>query len=84
MRRRLDVGNGTFGYRNRFPPLIRPKEKLPPRVVWPQALARAATLPNVIFEVLRSKPSLVPSEDTEGNEAAKDIGVPKKRKHGDE
>jgi hypothetical protein len=51
-------------YRNRFLPLIRaPKERLPPRGVWPHALARVATLPDVIFEVLRSKPSLVPSED---------------------
>jgi Ran GTPase-activating protein (RanGAP) involved in mRNA processing and transport len=54
-----------LGYRNRFLALIRaPKEKLPPRGVWPRALARVATLPDVIFEVLRSKPSLVPSEDT--------------------
>jgi hypothetical protein len=27
---------------------------------------------------------LVPSVDTEGKEATKDSGVPKKRKHGDE
>jgi hypothetical protein len=71
-----------LGYRNRFRSLIRaPKE---PRGVWSRALARVATLPGVIFEVLRSKPSLVPSEDTEGKEAAKDTGVPKKRKCGDE
>jgi Ran GTPase-activating protein (RanGAP) involved in mRNA processing and transport len=74
-----------LGYRNRFLPLIRaPKERLPPLGVWPRALARVATLPDVIFEVLRSKPSLVPSEDTEGKEAAEDTGVPKKRKRGDE
>jgi Ran GTPase-activating protein (RanGAP) involved in mRNA processing and transport len=72
-----------LGYRNHFLPLIRraPKERLPPRGVWPHALARVATLTNVIFEVLRSKPNLVPSEDTEGKEAAKDTG---KRKRGDE
>jgi hypothetical protein len=45
------------------------------------ALARVATHPDVIFDVLRSKPNLVPSEDTEGKEAAKDTG---KRKRGDE
>jgi hypothetical protein len=74
-----------LGYRNRFLALIRaPKERLPPRGVWPQALARVATLPDVIFEVLRSKPSLVPSEDTEGKEAAKHTDVPKKTKRGDE
>jgi hypothetical protein len=74
-----------LGYRNRFLPLIRaPKERLPPLGVWPRALARVARLPDVIFEVLRSKPSLVPSEDTEGKEAATDTGVPKKRKRGDE
>jgi hypothetical protein len=55
------------GYRNRFLPLIRaPKERLPPRGIWPHALARVATVPDVLFEVLRSKPSLVPSEDAEG------------------
>jgi hypothetical protein len=54
-------------YRNRFLTLIRaPEERLPPRGVWPHALARVATLPNVIFDVLRSKSSLVPSDDTEG------------------
>jgi Ran GTPase-activating protein (RanGAP) involved in mRNA processing and transport len=74
-----------LGYRNRFLTLIRaPKERLPPRGVWPCALARVAALPDVIFEVLRSKPSLVPSEDTEGKEAAEDTGVLNKRKRGDE
>jgi hypothetical protein len=71
-----------LGYRNRFLPLIRAlEERHPPRGVWPHALARTATLPDVIFEVLRSKPKLVPSE---GNEAVKDTGVPTKRKRGDE
>jgi hypothetical protein len=74
-----------LGYRNRFRPFIRPtEERFPPRGVWPRALARVATLPDVIFEVLRSKPNLVPSEDTNGNEAVKDTGVPTKRKRGDD
>jgi hypothetical protein len=74
-----------FGYRNHFLSLIRaPTERLPPRGIWPHALARVASVPDVIFEVLRSKPKLVPSEDTEDEEAAEDTGVPKKRKHGDE
>jgi hypothetical protein len=56
-----------LGYRNRILPLIfAPEERLPPRGIWPHALARVATLPDVIFEVLRSKPSLVPSEDAGG------------------
>jgi hypothetical protein len=71
-----------LGYRNRFRPLIRaPEESLPPRGVWTRALARVATLPDVIFEVLRSKPRLVPSEDEEGKERVTDSG---KRKRGDE
>jgi hypothetical protein len=75
-----------LGYRNRFLPLIRaPEESLPSRGVWPHGLARVATLSDVIFEVLRSKPNLMmPSEDTEGKEAAKDTGVPTKRKRVDE
>jgi hypothetical protein len=74
-----------LGYRNRFLSLIRPlKEALPPRGVWPHALARIAILPDVMFEVLCSKPNLVPSEDTEVEEVAKDTGVPTKRKRGDE
>jgi hypothetical protein len=74
-----------LGYRNRFLPLIRaPKERLPPRGVWSHALARVAILPDVIFEVLRSKPNLVPSEETGGKEAAESTGVPNKRKRGDE
>jgi Ran GTPase-activating protein (RanGAP) involved in mRNA processing and transport len=74
-----------LGYRNRFLPLLRaPKERLPPLGVWPHALARVAILPDVIFEVLRSKPSLVLSTDTEGKEAAEDTVVAKKRKRDDE
>jgi hypothetical protein len=65
------------GYRNRFLTLVRtPEETDRPHGVWVHALARVARLPNVIFEVLRSKPSLVPSGDSEGSEAAKDTGVP--------
>jgi hypothetical protein len=74
-----------LGYRNCFFTLTRaPKERLPPRGVWPRALAQVAALHAVIFEVLRSKPNLVPSEDTDGKEAAKDTGVPTKRKRVDE
>jgi hypothetical protein len=74
-----------LGYRNRFLSLmLAPKERLPPRGVWPHALARVATYPGVIFEVLSFKPKLVPSEDMGGKEAAEDTGVLKKRKRGDE
>jgi hypothetical protein len=74
-----------LGYRNRFLPLIRaPEERLPPRGVWARALGRVATLPNVIFEVLRSKPKMVPSEETGGKKAAEDTGDQKKRKRGEE
>ncbi len=74
-----------LGYRNHFLPLIRaPKERLLPTGVWPRALARVAILPNVIFEVLRSKPSLVPSEDTDGKEAAENTNISTKRKHDDD
>jgi hypothetical protein len=61
-----------LGYRNRFLSLLRaPKERLPPRDgIWPHALARVVILPDVIFQVLGFKPNLVPSEDTEGKEAA--------------
>jgi Ran GTPase-activating protein (RanGAP) involved in mRNA processing and transport len=73
------------GYRNCFLPLIRaPEERLPPCGIWPHALARTAILPDVIFEVLRSKPSLVPSEEVEGKEAANNSGLAMKRKRGDE
>jgi Leucine-rich repeat (LRR) protein len=62
-----------IGYRNCCLTLIRaPKETLPPLGVWPRALSRVATYPDVIFEVFRSKPSLVPSED-KGNE---ETGIP--------
>jgi Ran GTPase-activating protein (RanGAP) involved in mRNA processing and transport len=53
------------GYRNRCLTLMRvPKDRLPPRCVWSHALAQVATRPDVIFEVLRSQPNLVPSKDT--------------------
>jgi hypothetical protein len=51
---------------------------------WPHALARVAPRPDYIFEVLHSKPTLVPSEDTSGGEMAEEPGVPKKRKYYDE
>jgi Ran GTPase-activating protein (RanGAP) involved in mRNA processing and transport len=55
------------GYRNRFLSMIRaPKESLPPLSIWPRALARVAALPDVICEVLRSIPSLMPSVDKDG------------------
>jgi hypothetical protein len=63
-----------LGYRNRFLPLIRaPEERLLPLGVWPQVLALVASLPDVIFEVLRSKPNLTPSEDMK---AIEDTGIP--------
>jgi Ran GTPase-activating protein (RanGAP) involved in mRNA processing and transport len=73
------------GYRNRFLPMIRAsKERLPPLCVWPHALARVATHPDVIFEVLCSKPNLVPSKGTDGKEAAKESDIPWEGKRGDE
>jgi hypothetical protein len=51
---------------------------------WPRALARDGMLPDVLFEVLCSKPNLVPSEDTGSKETVEYSGVPKKCKHGDE
>jgi hypothetical protein len=63
-------------YRNRFLPLIRaPKETILSCGVWPHALARVATLPDVIFEVFRSKPELVPSKETGGKEAGEETQV---------
>jgi hypothetical protein len=62
-----------LGYRNRCLTLIRaPKEALAPLGVWPRALARVATYPDFMFEVLCSIPSFVPSEVTKPKDAAKD------------
>jgi Ran GTPase-activating protein (RanGAP) involved in mRNA processing and transport len=73
-----------LGYRNCFRALIRaPKERRPPRGIWVHALTRVATFNDVIFDVLRSKPNLVPSGSSK-EDVAKDTGIPKKRKHGDE
>jgi hypothetical protein len=73
-----------LGYRNRFLAFLRTPEVIErPRSVWPHALARAATFPDAIFEVLRSKPKLVPSEETDGKKVVKDTGVHTKRKRGD-
>jgi Ran GTPase-activating protein (RanGAP) involved in mRNA processing and transport len=53
-----------LGCRNRFLSILRtPEEAHRPRGVWPRALARVATFPDVIFELIRSKPSLVRSEE---------------------
>jgi hypothetical protein len=53
-----------LGYRNRCLDLIRTSEEThQPRGIWPHAIARVATYPDFIFDVFRSKPSLVPSED---------------------
>jgi Leucine-rich repeat (LRR) protein len=72
----------SLGYRNRFLSLTRATtESLPPRGIYSHALARVALKPDVIFEVLRSIPSLVPSTDKGGKEAAKNGNVPMKRKH---
>jgi hypothetical protein len=58
-------------YRDRFLSFIRaPKERFPPLGVWPRALTRVAAFRDISFEVLRSKPKLVPSEDTGGRETA--------------
>jgi hypothetical protein len=75
-----------LGYRNRCLALIRaPKETLQPRGIWPHALARVATLPDVIFEVIRSAPAtLVPSEVRGNGETVEDTDVPTKRKRGEE
>jgi hypothetical protein len=73
-----------LGYRNCFLPLIRaPEERLTPLGVWSRVLARVEAYPDDIFQVLRSKPKLVPSEDTEGKEAVRDNGVSRQRKRGD-
>jgi hypothetical protein len=47
-----------YGYRNRCLSLIRAQ----PRGVWSHALARVVAFPDVIFEMLCSEPSLVPSD----------------------
>jgi Ran GTPase-activating protein (RanGAP) involved in mRNA processing and transport len=66
-----------LGYRNRVLPLVRaPVETAPPLGLWSHGLAKVATLPDVLFYVLRAKPKLVPSADT-------DDDTSKKRKRGD-
>jgi hypothetical protein len=75
-------GMESLGYRNRFRSLIHiPKDTPPPRGFRSQALARQATFSDVVFEVLCSIPSLVPSKTSGGIEGAKDMG---KRKRNDE
>jgi hypothetical protein len=75
--RRLDARHGTCGVPKLLSPFVRCAER-GATASWCLALCafRVATLPDVIFEVLRSKPSLVPSEDTGGTEAAKDTDIP--------
>jgi Ran GTPase-activating protein (RanGAP) involved in mRNA processing and transport len=51
----------SVGYRNRCLSRCLSLIRAQPRGVWSHALARVATFPDGIFEVLRSKPSLVPS-----------------------
>jgi hypothetical protein len=75
-----------LGYRNRCLALMRTLEEThQPRGIWPHALARVATLPDVIFEVLCSTPAkLVPSEVMGSGETVEDTDVPTKRKRGEE
>jgi Ran GTPase-activating protein (RanGAP) involved in mRNA processing and transport len=48
-----------LGHRNRFMPLLRePAYDSPPLGLWPHALAKVATQQDVLFYVLRSKPTL--------------------------
>jgi hypothetical protein len=55
---------GRLEHRIRFLTFIRKSEETDrPRGVWPCAVARVATFPAIIFEVLRSKPTLVPSRN---------------------
>jgi hypothetical protein len=50
MRWRLDARHGTCGVPKPLSPFLRAlKAGLLPRGVWPQALAREATLPDVIL-----------------------------------
>jgi hypothetical protein len=48
-------------YLNRFLSLLRaPKERLPPRSVWPRALARVSSVPDVIFSCSVPNPAWYP------------------------
>lgn len=50
----------SLGYRNRFRPLVRASvDAAPPLGLWSYALTKVAALPDALFYVLRSKPSLV-------------------------
>jgi hypothetical protein len=58
-----------LGYRNRFRPLVRASVgTAPPLGLWSHALAKGAALPDALFYVLRSKPSLVLSAVTDNDE----------------
>jgi Ran GTPase-activating protein (RanGAP) involved in mRNA processing and transport len=53
-----------LGQRNRFTPLLKtsnPPGESPQLGIWPRALAKVATEPDVLFHVLRNKPKLVGS-----------------------
>jgi hypothetical protein len=81
---RLDTGIGAVGVPKPLSTFDRCAERKTSTSWCLASCACAGTLPDVIFEVLRSKPSLVSSEDKESEEAAKDTGAPTKRKQVDE
>jgi hypothetical protein len=50
----------AVGYRNRFRPLVCASvDTAPPLGLWSPALSKVAALPDALFYLLRSKPSLV-------------------------
>jgi hypothetical protein len=51
-----------LGHRNRFTPLLKASDPLdasPHIGIWPRALAKVATEPNVLFHVIHNMPKLV-------------------------
>jgi Ran GTPase-activating protein (RanGAP) involved in mRNA processing and transport len=65
----------VLGHRNRFTPLLKasdPSDSSQQLGIWPRALAKVSTEPDVLFHVLRNKPKLVGS-----------AGGSSKRKHAD-
>jgi hypothetical protein len=53
-----------LGHRNRFTSLLKASDSLDSSHqlgIWPRALAKVATEPDVLFHVLRNKPKLVRS-----------------------
>jgi hypothetical protein len=73
-----------LGYRNRFLPSVSaPFETNLQRGLWSHTLAKVATLPDVLYYALRSKPGLVPSGDNNNDDDDDDDdggGDTKKRK----